>query len=111
MQTTSSLCRPLASGRTDHKLNATVEAIAGAASLAELDQTKARFLGKSGQLTALLKALGALPAEVQPVFTFAGVLTSTVQQPEAADALLHFLASPEAAPVIAKAGMMPVSKQ
>jgi molybdate transport system substrate-binding protein len=27
---------------------------------------------------------GALPAEVQPVFSFAGVLTQTVQQPEAA---------------------------
>jgi molybdate transport system substrate-binding protein len=55
--------------------------------------------------------VGALPAEVQPVFTFAGALTSTVQQPEAAGALLRFLASPEAAPVISKAGMMPVSKQ
>lgn len=55
--------------------------------------------------------VGALPAEVQPVFAFAGALTSTVQQPEAAGALLRFLASPEAAPVIAKAGMMPVAKQ
>jgi molybdate transport system substrate-binding protein len=55
--------------------------------------------------------VGALPAEVQPVFTFAGALTSTVQEPEAAGALLRFLASPEAAPVIAKAGMMPVAKQ
>jgi molybdate transport system substrate-binding protein len=55
--------------------------------------------------------VGALPAEVQPVFTFAGALTSTVQQPEAAGALLRYLASPEAAPVIAKAGMMPVAKQ
>jgi len=55
--------------------------------------------------------VGALPAEVQPVFTFAGALTSTVQQPDAAAALLRFLASPEAAPVISKAGMMPVSKQ
>jgi molybdate transport system substrate-binding protein len=55
--------------------------------------------------------VGALPAEVQPVFTFAGALTSTVQQPDAAGALLRFLASPEAAPVISKAGMMPVAKQ
>ena len=29
VQTPSSLCRPFASGRTHHKLNATVEAIAG----------------------------------------------------------------------------------
>jgi molybdate transport system substrate-binding protein len=54
--------------------------------------------------------VGALPAEVQPIFSFAGVLTSMAQQPEAAGALLRFLASPEAAPVISKAGMMPVSK-
>jgi molybdate transport system substrate-binding protein len=54
--------------------------------------------------------VGALPAEVQPVFVFAGVLTSTVQQPDAAAALLRFLASTEAAPVISKAGLMPVAK-
>ena len=55
--------------------------------------------------------VGALPAEVQPIFSFAGVLTSTVQQPEAAGALLRFLASAEAAPVISKAGLLPVAKQ
>jgi molybdate transport system substrate-binding protein len=54
--------------------------------------------------------VGPLPAEVQPVFVFAGALTSTVQQPDAAGALLRFLASAEAAPVIAKAGLMPVAK-
>jgi molybdate transport system substrate-binding protein len=54
--------------------------------------------------------VGALPADVQPIFSFAGALTNTVQQPEAASALLRFLASPEAAPAISKAGMMPVSK-
>jgi molybdate transport system substrate-binding protein len=54
--------------------------------------------------------VGALPAEVQPVFTFAGALTSSVQQPDAAGALLRFLASAEAAPIIAKAGLMPVAK-
>jgi phenylalanyl-tRNA synthetase alpha chain len=35
----------------------------GAADPASLENTKARYLGKSGELTALLKALGALPAE------------------------------------------------
>jgi molybdate transport system substrate-binding protein len=55
--------------------------------------------------------VGALPAEVQPIFSFAGVLTTTVQQPDAAGTLLRFLASPEAAPVISKAGLMPVAKQ
>jgi phenylalanyl-tRNA synthetase alpha chain len=41
-------------------------AIAATASLADLDQAKARFLGKSGSLTELLKGLGKLPAEERP---------------------------------------------
>jgi molybdate transport system substrate-binding protein len=53
--------------------------------------------------------VGALPAEVQPMFSFAGVLTKTAHEPEAARALLLFLTSKEAAPVIAKAGLMPLS--
>ena len=55
--------------------------------------------------------VGTIPAEVQPMFSFAGALTSTVQQPEAASALIRFLASPEAAPVILKAGLMPPSER
>ena len=55
--------------------------------------------------------VGTIPAEVQPVFTFAGALTSTVRQPEAASALLRFLASPEARPVILKAGMASPSER
>ncbi len=51
--------------------------------------------------------VGTIPAEVQPMFSFAGALTSTVRQPEAASALLRFLASPEAAPVILKTGLAP----
>ena len=54
--------------------------------------------------------VGTLPAEVQPGFSFAGALTRNVQQPEAASALIRFLASAEAAQVIAKAGLMPLSK-
>jgi molybdate transport system substrate-binding protein len=54
--------------------------------------------------------VGALPAEVQPGFSFAGALTRNVREPEAAGALLRFLASAEAAPVISKAGLMPLSK-
>ena len=53
--------------------------------------------------------VGTIPDEVQPKFSFAGALTSTVRQPEAASALIRFLASSEAAPVIAKAGLTPVS--
>jgi len=52
----------------------------------------------------------AIPAEVQPVTFFAAALTSTVQQPQAASALIRFLASPEAAPAIAKAGLKPPSE-
>lgn len=51
--------------------------------------------------------VGMIPAELQPGFSFAGALTNSVQQPEAASALIRFLASPEAAPVIAKAGLLP----
>jgi len=67
------------------------------------------------QVSELIRVPGitfvvTLPAEIQPIFSFAGALTTTVQQPEAAMALIRFLASPEAAPVISKAGMIPVAK-
>jgi molybdate transport system substrate-binding protein len=51
--------------------------------------------------------VGAIPTELQPGFSFAGALTANAKQPEAAAALLRFLASPEAAPVIVKAGLAP----
>jgi molybdate transport system substrate-binding protein len=54
--------------------------------------------------------VGTLPTEVQPMFAFAGALTGTVRQREAASALIRFLASSEAAPVILKAGLMPPSE-
>src|SRR5438876_6526518 len=53
--------------------------------------------------------VGPLPAELQPGFSFAGALTSAVRQPEAASALIRFLASPEAAPAIVEAGLTPLS--
>jgi molybdate transport system substrate-binding protein len=53
--------------------------------------------------------VGAIPNELQPGFTFAGALTSSARQPEAAAALIRFLASPEAAPIILKAGLAPPS--
>jgi molybdate transport system substrate-binding protein len=55
--------------------------------------------------------VGTLPAEVQPMIFFAGALTSTAQQPEAASALIRYLASAEAAPVILKAGLMPLPER
>jgi molybdate transport system substrate-binding protein len=55
--------------------------------------------------------VGALPAEIQPGFSFAGALTRNVREPEAATALLQFLSSVEAAPVISKAGLMPIPER
>ena len=52
--------------------------------------------------------VGAIPSELQPDVSFAGALTSTARQPDAARALIRFLASPEAAPTIVKAGLTPV---
>ncbi len=42
------------------------QAIASAASIADLEQVKSRFLGKAGSLTELLKGLGKLSAEERP---------------------------------------------
>jgi molybdate transport system substrate-binding protein len=53
--------------------------------------------------------VGTIPVEVQPKTFFVGFLTSTTRQPDAAHELLRFLTSPEAAPVIVKAGLMPPS--
>jgi molybdate transport system substrate-binding protein len=51
--------------------------------------------------------VGAIPAELQPGFSFAGAITSASRQPDAALALLRFLASPDAAATILKAGLTP----
>lgn len=51
--------------------------------------------------------LGPLPADVQEVTVFAAVLHKASTSPDAAKALLKFLGSPEAAPVIRKTGMEP----
>ena len=50
---------------------------------------------------------GALPDELQPGFAFAGAITGAAREPEAAAALLRFLSSPEAVPVLLKAGLAP----
>jgi len=53
--------------------------------------------------------VGALPAELQPGFSFAGAITVNAKEPDAAKALLRFLSAPEAAPTITKAGLAPAS--
>ena len=55
--------------------------------------------------------VGAIPAELQPGFSFAGALTVAAAQPEPATALIRFLASSEAAPVITKAGLTPIAER
>jgi phenylalanyl-tRNA synthetase alpha chain len=47
-------------------ISAAREEFAAAASVADLEQAKSRFLGKSGSLTGLLKGLGRLSAEERP---------------------------------------------
>jgi len=49
--------------------------------------------------------VGPIPAELQPGISFAGAITSAAREPDAALALLRFLASPEAASTILKAGL------
>ena len=49
--------------------------------------------------------VGAIPAELQPGFSFAGAITSAARQPDAALALLRFLASPEAVSTILEHGL------
>ena len=50
----------------DAILEEALQQFAGIHHLAELEQAKARYLGKSGALTDLLKQLGKLPAEERP---------------------------------------------
>ena len=53
--------------------------------------------------------VGAIPTALQPGFAYSGVLTSAARESEAARALLRFLASPEAAAAITKAGPAPIA--
>jgi len=55
--------------------------------------------------------VGTLPAAVQPETTFAGAITRSAREPDAATALLRFLTAPEAEPVIKKAGLTPLSER
>ena len=53
--------------------------------------------------------VGTVPSEVQPPTLFVGALPRNSQQPDAAVALLRFISSADAAAVITKAGMKPLS--
>jgi molybdate transport system substrate-binding protein len=54
-----------------------------------------------------IQYLGPLPAEIQHVTVFSAGLHSAAPAADAAKALIRFLTSPEAAPVIRRAGMEP----
>ena len=51
--------------------------------------------------------IGPLPAEVQSITVFSGGIHRGATQPDAAKALVKFITSPEAVPVIKKKGMEP----
>lgn len=54
--------------------------------------------------------VGTVPSDVQPPTLFAGALPKNTQQPDAAIALLRFLSSAEAAEVITKNGLKPLTR-
>jgi molybdate transport system substrate-binding protein len=52
--------------------------------------------------------VGQLPAEVQKITVFSASVSTTSKEPDAAKSLIKFLASPQAAPVLIKAGLEPI---
>ncbi|GAB7562315.1 phenylalanine--tRNA ligase subunit alpha [Methylobacillus methanolivorans] len=61
----------------DHIISEAQQDFASCASIADLEQAKARYLGKSGSLTEALKGLGKLSAEERPA---AGAAINVVKQ-------------------------------
>ena len=53
--------------------------------------------------------VGTIPAELQQETYFSAAIATAVKEREAAGALIRYLASPEAAPAISKAGLTPVA--
>lgn len=53
--------------------------------------------------------VGSLPAEVQRYTVYSGGIATTAKNPAGAEALIRFLASPEAAPAIARTGLEPLT--
>jgi len=56
-----------------------------------------------------IELVGLLPSELQKVTVFSAGVVVGAKEPEAGRALIRFLASPTAAPVIAKSGLEPVA--
>jgi molybdate transport system substrate-binding protein len=55
-----------------------------------------------------IEIVGQLPAEVQKITIFSAGVSVTSKHPDAAKALINFLASPQAAPVLVKSGLDPI---
>jgi molybdate transport system substrate-binding protein len=55
--------------------------------------------------------VGPLPREVQKVTVFSAGIASGAKHPDAARALIKFLASPDAAPAIQKSGLEPIASR
>ena len=53
--------------------------------------------------------VGPIPAQLQPETLYSGAIVTNATQPDAAQALIRYIASPDAAPAIAKAGLKPLS--
>jgi molybdate transport system substrate-binding protein len=53
--------------------------------------------------------VGPIPAELQPGFSFAGSITAKAHNAQAGAALIKYLSSAEAAPIITKAGLAPIA--
>jgi molybdate transport system substrate-binding protein len=56
-----------------------------------------------------IEIVGPLPAEVQKITVYAAGLAAAAPERDAGEALIAFLASPAAAPVIAKTGLDPIA--
>ena len=62
-------------------------------------------------LGILLPVSTSLPAEVQRVTVFSAGIATGAKQPAAARELIRYLASPAAAPTIAKTGLEPITQK
>ncbi len=51
--------------------------------------------------------VGPIPAELQPRFAYSGVVAASAREVEAAQMLIRFIASPDAAAAMARAGLTP----
>ncbi len=54
--------------------------------------------------------VGPIPAELQEDFSFAAGITAKSQEQAAAAALIRYLRSPSAAPIVTKAGLLPLNE-